>query len=167
MITNFIYVVISIIAQEGYRHLLYDDYMQSSLINIFVHYKLLLTAIYYLRRPYTTLDGYILLTATIYYFRLLYITFHGSILLLTLTDCYCVRIQNFLANSRTYGLKARLEFNISLLALIQFCFFWSLMVSSMNFNIPFWKCYFIKNTQMRKMWNFLHLALQMVCKGNK
>ena len=92
---------------------------------------------YYLWRPYTTLDGYILLTAAIYYFRRLYITFDGYILLLALPDCDFVRIQDFITISRTYGLKARLDFNINLLALIQFCFFCSSMVSSINFNVPF------------------------------
>ena len=83
---------------------------------------------YYIWRPYTTLDGllyttysgYILLLAAIYYFQLLYITFNGYILLLTLPDCHFVRIQDFITISRTYGLKARLDFNINLLALIQF-----------------------------------------------
>ena len=82
----------------------------------FDHYKLFSTAIYYLWRPYTTLDGYILLTAAIYYFRRLYITFDGYILLLALPDCNFGRIRDFLAISRSYGLKARLEFNINLLA---------------------------------------------------
>ena len=92
---------------------------------------------YNLWRPYTTLDGYILLTAAIYYFRRLYITFDGYILLLALPDCDFVRIQDFITISRTYGLKARLDFNINLLALIQFCFFCSSVVSSINFNAPF------------------------------
>ena len=57
--------------------------------------------------------------STIYYFKRLYTTFDGYILLLALPDC------DFFKNPRlycTYGLKARLEFNISLLTLIQFGF---------------------------------------------
>ena len=133
----FIYVIISIIAQEGYLHLLYDVCMQCLVRNIFHQYNLFSTAIYYLWRPYTTLDGYILLTAAIYYFRRLYTTFDGYILLLALPDCDFVRIQDFITISRLYGLKARLDFNINLLALIQFCFFCSSMVSSIDFNVPF------------------------------
>ena len=53
--------------------------------------------------------------AAIYYFRRLYITFDGYILLLALPDCDFVRIQDFITISRTYGLKARLDFNINLL----------------------------------------------------
>ena len=93
--------------------------------------------IYYFRRLYTTYEGYIQLSTAIYYFRRLYITFDGYILLLALPDCDFVRIQDFITISRTYGLKARLDFNINLLALIQFCFFCSSMVSSINFNVPF------------------------------
>ena len=52
----------------------------------FDHYKLFLTAMYYLWRSYTTLDGYILLTAAIYAFRRLYVIFNGYILLLALLD---------------------------------------------------------------------------------
>ena len=96
-----------------------------------------MAAIYYFRRLYTTYGGYILLSAAVYYFRRLYITFDGYILLLALPDCDLVRIQDFITISRTYGLKARLDFNINLLALIQFCFFCSSMVSSINFNAPF------------------------------
>ena len=92
---------------------------------------------YYLWRPYTTLDGYMLLTAAIYYFGQLYVTFDGYILLLALPDCDFIRIQDFITISRTYGLKARLDFNINLLALIQFCIFCSLMVSFINLNAPF------------------------------
>ena len=98
---------------------------------------LLYTGIYYLRLPYTTLGGYILVTAPIYYFRQLYITFGGYILLLALPDCDFVRTQNFLAISCTYGLKAKLECNINLLASVQFCFFCSSMVSSINVNVLF------------------------------
>ena len=96
-----------------------------------------MTAMCYLWRPYTNLDGYILLTAAIYYFRLLNITFDGYILLLALPDSDFVRIQDFITISRTYGLKARLDFNIGLLALMQFCFFCSSMVSFIDFNAPF------------------------------
>ena len=104
---------------------------------IFDNCKLFSTAIYYLWGPYTTLDSYILLPAAIYYFGWLYVTFDGCILLLALLDCDFIRIQDFITNSRTYGLKARLDFSINLLALIQFCFFCSSMVSSINFNAPF------------------------------
>ena len=96
-----------------------------------------MAAIYYFRRLYTTYGGYILLSVAIFYFRRLYITFGGYILLLALPDCDFVRIQDFITISRLYGLKARLDFNINLLALIQFCFFCSSMVSSINFNAPF------------------------------
>ena len=92
---------------------------------------------YYLWRPYATLDGYILLSAAIYYFRRLHITFDGYILLLALPDCYFVRTQDFITISHTYGLKARLDFNINLLALTQFWFFCSSVVSSINFKAPF------------------------------
>ena len=60
--------------------------------------------------------------AAIYYFRGLYITFDSYILLLALPDCDFVRVQDFIAISRTYGLKARLGFNINLLALYSFSF---------------------------------------------
>ena len=126
-----------------------------------------MAAIYYFRLLYTTYGGYTLVSTAIYYFRRLYTTFDGYMLLLALPDCDFVRIQDFLAIYRTYGLKAKLEFNIYLLALIQFCFFCSSMVSSINVNVPFWKFCFIRNTQMLQMWNFLHLALQIVCKANK
>ena len=148
--------------------------MQCSVINIFWplqtifdSYILFMEAIYYFRRLYTTYGGYILLSAAIYYFRRLYITFGGYILLLALPDCDFVRIQDFITISRTYGLKARLDFNINLLALIQFCFFCSSMVSFINFNAPFWIFCFTRNTQILEMWNFVHLALQMVCMANK
>ena len=93
-----------------------------------------MAAIYCFRWLYTTYGGYILLSEAVYYFQRLYITFHGYILLLALRDCDFVRIQDFIAISRTYGLKAKVDFNINLLALIQFC---SSMVSSINFNAPF------------------------------
>ena len=57
--------------------------------------------------------------AALYYLRWLYITFDGYILLLALPACDFVRIPEFLSISHTYGLKARLEFNINLL---QFAF---------------------------------------------
>ena len=72
-------------------------------------YKHLLTAIYYIRRLYTTFDGHILLSTAIYY-----------LLLLALLDCDFVRIQDIPAILRICGLKARLDFNIILLTLIQF-----------------------------------------------
>ena len=72
-----------------------------------------MAAIYYFRRLYTTYGGYILLSAAVYYFQRLYITFDGYILLLALRDCDFVRIQDFIAISRTYGLKARLDFKIN------------------------------------------------------
>ena len=78
-----------------------------------------------------------------------------------------VSIQNFLAISRIFGLKVRFEFNINLLTLVQSYFFCSWTVFSINFNSPFWKCFFSGNAQMLKMWNFRRLAPQMVCKGNK
>ena len=105
--------------------------------------------------------------AAIYYFRRLNITFDGYILLLALPDCNFVRIRGFIAISHTYGLKARLDFNINLLALIQFRFFCSSMVSSISFNAPFQKFCFIRNTQMLEMLDFVYLALQMVHKASK
>ena len=114
-------------------------------------YKHFLTPINYFRQLYTSYGGHILLTAAIYYFRRLHITFNGYILLLALPDSDFVRIQDFLAISRIHGLKAMLEFIINFLALIQFCLFCSSMVSSINFNILFWKYCFIRNTQMLKM----------------
>ena len=144
--------------------------MQCSVINIF--WPL-----------YTTFDGYILLSVAIYYFRQLYTTFGGHVLLSTTFGGYILlltAIQYFRRLNTTFsftfcnfetiqyfpaicGLKTGLEFNINLLALIQFWFFCSSMASSINFNSLFWKCCFIRNTQMLKMWHFLHFALQMVC----
>ena len=89
-----------------------------------------MAAIYYFRLLYTTYGGYILLSTAIYYFRRLYTTF-------SLPDCDFVRIQDFITISRTYGLKALLDLNINLLVLIQFCFFCTSMVSSINFNVLF------------------------------
>ena len=150
-------------------HICYYQYYSSGKVSPpFI--RCFFTNIIYFQQLYTiygTLDGHILLTEAIYYFRRLYITFDGYILLLALPDCDFVRIQDFITISRTYGLKARLDFNINLLALIQFCFFCSSMVSSINFNAPFLKFCFISNTQMLEMLNFVHTALQMVRKVNK
>ena len=108
----------------------------------------------YFWRLYTTFGYHILLLTAIYHFRRLNITFHGYILLLALRYCNFTRIQVFPAISFLCGLNTRLEFNINLLALIQFSFFCNSMVSPENFNLPFWKRCFIRNTQMLKMWNF-------------
>ena len=103
-----------------------------------------MAAIYCFRRLYTTYGGYILLSEAVYYFQRLYITFHGYILLLALRDCDFVRIQDFIAISRTYGLKARLDFKNNLLALIQVSFFCSSMVPFKNSVLleilKCWKC---------------------------
>ena len=96
-----------------------------------------MVVIYYFRRLYTTYGGYVLLLTIIYYFRRLYITFDGYILLLALPDCDFVRIRDFITIARTYSLKARLDFNINLITLIQFYYFCSSMVSSVNFKVPF------------------------------
>ena len=122
---------------------------------MFDHYKLLLTPIYYFRQPYTTFYGYILLLAVIYYFPRLYITFDGYILLLALRYSNFARIQVFPAICFLCGLNTRLEFNIN--SLNQFSFFCNSVVSPVNFNLPFWKCCFIRNTQMLKMLNFQSL----------
>ena len=121
----------------GYKHFLTTINYFRRLYTTFDGHILLQTATYCLQRPHITLDGYILLTAAIYYFRRLYITFDGYILLSALPDCDFVRIQDFLAIFCICRLKASLEFNINLLALIQFCFFCSSMVFSINFNVPF------------------------------
>ena len=130
----------------------------------FDHYKLLLTAMYYFRRLYPTYGCYMLLSLAICYFRRLCTTLDGYILFSVLQDSGFVRIQDSFAISRTYELKTRLEVKINLSA---FHFFCSSMVSSTIFNVPFWKRCFIRNNQMLKMWNFLHLVLQMVRKANK
>ena len=78
-----------------------------------------------------------LLSAALYYFQRLYSTSSGYILLLALPDSDFVRIQDFLAIYRTYELKSRLEFSIILLAITQFCFFYSSMVSSIIFSVTF------------------------------
>ena len=120
---------------------------------MFDHYKLLLTPVYYFRQPYTTFYGYVLLLAVIYYFPRLYITFDGYILLLALRYSNFARIQVFPAICFLCGLNTRLELFINLLALIQFSFFCNSVVSPINFNLPFWKRCFIRNTEMLKMWN--------------
>ena len=98
-------------------------------------------------------DCYILLSI-----RWLCTTSNGYILLLASVNCDFVRNQEFPAIPRICGLKASFEFNINLLTLIRFWFFRSLMITSINFDWSFWKCCFIKNTQMLKMWNLLLLA---------
>ena len=113
-----------------------------------------MTAIYYLRQSYTIFCGYILLSTAIYHNLQLYITFGGYILLLVLRYYDFARIQVLPAISFLYRLNTRLEFNINLLALIQFSFFCNSMISPLNFNLPFWKLCFIRNIQMLKMWNF-------------
>ena len=113
-----------------------------------------MTAIYYFRQPYTTFNGYIVLLTAIYHIRRQYITFDDCMLLLALRYCDFARIQVFPAISFLCELNTRLEFNINLLALIQFSFFCNSMVSPVNFSLPFWKRCFIRNTQTLKMWNF-------------
>ena len=113
-----------------------------------------MTAIYYFRQPYTTFNGYIVLLTAIYHIRRQYITFDDYMLLLALRYCDFARIQVFPAISFLCELNTRLEFNINLLALIQFSFFCNSMVSPVNFSLPFWKRCFIRNTQTLKMWNF-------------
>ena len=78
-----------------------------------------------------------LLSAALYYFQRLYSTSNGYILLLALPDSDFVRIQDFLAIYHTNELKTGLEFSINLLAIIQFCFFCSSMVSAIIFSVPF------------------------------
>ena len=123
------------------------------LCTFFDRYKLLSTAMYYFRQTYTDFDGYILLW-------LLYTT-------LNFTWLWFCKNPGHTYNFPHLWIKARFEFNITLLALIQFCFFCSSIVSSINFNSPFWKCCFVKNTKMLKILSFLHLTLQTICKGNK
>ena len=120
-------------------------------------YKHFLITISYFWRLYTTFGGHILLLTPICQICWPYITFDGYILLLALRYCNFARIQVFLAISFLCGLNTRLEFNINLLALIQFNFFCNSMVSPVNFNLPFSKRCFIRNTQMLKMWNFQDL----------
>ena len=117
------------------------------LYTTFVDHILHSTSIYYFCWPYTTFDGYILFLTARYYFRRLCTTFTIKLL------GFC-KIQIFATISFICLLNSRLEFNINLLALIQFCFFCSSMVSSLNFNLPFWKSCFIRNTQMLKTLNF-------------
>ena len=119
-------------------------------LQVVFDYKHFLTTINYFQRLYTTYRGRILLSTPIYYFcdyvllltaidyfRWLYFTFHGQILPLALPDCDFIRIQDFPAISSICGLKARLEFSINFLALIQFCVFCSSIISSINFNVLF------------------------------
>ena len=113
-------------------------------------YKHFLITINYFWRLYTTLGGHILLSTAIYSFRRLYIPFDGNVLLLALSYCNFVRFQVFPAICFLCGLNTRLEFNINLSALIQFSFFCNSMASLVNFNLPFCKRCFIKNTQMLK-----------------
>ena len=141
----------------GYKHFLITINYFWRLYTTFGSHILLSTVIYYFWRPYTTSDGYILLLMAIYHIWRLCITFDGYILLLALRYCNFARIQVFLAISFLCGLNTRLEFNINLLALIQFNFFCNSMVSPVNFNLPFSKRCFIRNTQMLKMWNFQDL----------
>ena len=130
---------------------------------MFDYYKLLFTAIYYYRRPYTTFNGSILLLAAIYYSWRLYTTVDGYIphwtaiyyfRRLYTTFSFMLMISQFPAISFLCGLNTRLEFNINLLALILFSFFYNSVVSPVNFNLPFWKCCFTRNTQMLKIWIF-------------
>ena len=107
------------------------------------------------RRLYTAFGGHILLSTAIYYYRRLFNTSSYTLL-------QNARIQVFPSIPHICAIKARLEFNINFLALIQFCFFCTSLVSSINFNLLFWKYSLIRNTQMLKMWNFLHFSLQMV-----
>ena len=133
-----------------YKHFLITISYFWQLYTTFGGHILLSTAIYCFWRPYTTFDGYILLLAAICHIRRLYITFDGYMLLLALLYCNFARIQVFPAIPFLCGLNTRLEFNINLLALIQFTFFCNSMVASVNFNLPFWKRCFVRNTQMLK-----------------
>ena len=141
-------------AAFGYKHLLTTVNYFWGLYTTFGCHILLSTAMCYFWWPYTTFDGYTLLLTAIYHIRRLYITFAGYILLLALQDLDFARIQAFSAISFLCELNTRLEFNINLLALIQFSFFCNSMVSPVKFNLLFWKRCFIRNTQMLKMWNF-------------
>ena len=138
----------------SYKHSLTTINYFWRLYTTFGRHILLLTAIYYFWRAYTTFNGYILLLTAIYYIRQLHITFDGYILLLALLYCDFAITQVFPVISFICGLNIKIEFNINFLALIQFCFFCSSTVSPVNFNLPFWKRCFIRNTQMIKMWNF-------------
>ena len=96
-------------------------------------YKHFLTTINYLRRlyttlrqPYTILDGYILLSAAMYYFRRLYTTF-------SFTWLWFWKNPRLYCNFHICGLKARLEFNINLLAWIQFCFSFAVIRQKISF----------------------------------
>ena len=121
---------------------------------MFVYNVRFLITVSYFWRPYTTFNGYILLLTAIYHIRRLYITFDSYILRLALRYCSFARIHVFPAISFLCGLNTRLEFNINLLALIQFSFFCNSVVSPVNFNLHFWKSCFIRNTQILKIRNF-------------
>ena len=121
---------------------------------MFVYNVRFLITVSYFWRPYTTFNGYILLLTAIYRIRRLYITFDSYILRLALRYCSFARIHVFPAISFLCGLNTRLEFNINLLALIQFSFFCNSVVSPVNFNLHFWKSCFIRNTQILKIRNF-------------
>ena len=142
----------------GYKHVLTNINYFWRLYTTFEGHILLSAAIYYFWRLYTTFHGYILLLTAIYHIRRLYVTFDGYILLLASRYCDFARIQAFPAISFPCELNTRLEFNINLLALIQFSFLCNSMVSPVTFSLPFWKRYFIINTQMLKMWNSQTLA---------
>ena len=134
-----------------------------------------LTAVNYFQWLYTTFDGYILLTTfggyilvltAMYYFWQLYTTFDAINYFYLYLTAILWELRTFLI-PKICELKASLEFNINLLTLIQFCFLYRSVVTLTNFNWPFWRCCFIRNTQMLKMWNLLHLTLQMVHKTSK
>ena len=83
-----------------------------------------MAAIYYFRRLYTTYGGNLLLSTAIYYNTILILVVKYIIVYtILLSTAMISRIQDFLAISCTYGLKARPEFNINLLALIHFLLF--------------------------------------------
>ena len=107
----------------GYKLFLNTINYFRRLYTTFGHHILLLTAIYYFWRAYTSLDGfqrlyttfdsYIPLSTAIYYFWRLYTTFSFTLL------WFC-KNQRLPAIYHICGLKATLKFNISLLALIHF-----------------------------------------------
>ena len=134
----------------GYKHFL-------TTISNFQGYILLSTAF----------GGYILFLTVIYYFWRLDITFDVIYYFQLYFNVSLQESKTSLQFPTFVDLKPWFEVNINLLALIQFCFFCSSMVSTINLNLSFWKCRFTRNTQMLKMVNFLNLALKMVCKGNK
>ena len=118
-------------------------------------------AMYHLRWSYTTLDGNILLTVAICYFRPLYTTFSFT----WLWFCKNPRLScDFL--HLWIKMWAWIQDQFVSLNTLLLCFGFA-MVSSIIFDVHFWKCCFIRNTQMLKMRNFLHLPLQMFHKANK